>query len=159
MRSMRQDNGVVLMISSLEELRQKYPPYPEDMKVFNDFIETYRNQLLLLREKARVNNHWRLYEAVQHLFEDYFQYTHDKSLFNHFTLEVDDTYDDYLCHSVMVAAENVRDHYAPMWKDSVGIPLHHNNLHYSAGIIRWGDASSGCNRLAEDLQSIRRGIK
>ncbi len=153
---MRQDNGVVLMISSLEELRQKYPEYPEDMRVFNEFIETYRNQLLLLREKARITNNHRLYEAVQHLFEDYFQYTHDKTLYNHFNLEVTNDYDDYLCHSVIEAAEKVRDHYLPMWKDSRGIPLY-NGRHHSAGVIRWGNACSGCNRLADDLKNILEG--
>ncbi|WP_406533405.1 hypothetical protein [Methanobrevibacter sp.] len=147
------------MISSLEELKEKYPPYPHDMKVFNEFIETYRNQLLLLRENARVNNNERLYEAVQHLFEDYFQITHKRDLFNHFPLEVSGEYDAYLLESVIKAAEKVRDYYSPMWEDSHGIPLDHTGLHYSAGIIRWGDACSSCNRLAEDLKSIRRGIK
>lgn len=147
------------MVTSFEELWEKYPQYPEDMRVFNNFIETYRNQLLLLRESARVNNHWRLYEAVQHLFEDYFQYTHNKDLFNHSSLEVTGEYDTYLLESVIKEAEKVRDHYSPMWKDSVGIPLDHTGLHYSAGVIRWSYACSGCNRLSEDLESIRRGIK
>lgn len=147
---------VVSMVASLEELREKYPEYPRDMEVFNDFVENYKNQLLLLREKARVTNNHRLYEAVQHLFEDYFQYTHDKTLYNHFNLEVDDDYDDYLCHSVIRAAEKVRDYYTPMWKDSVGIPLY-NGRHHSAGVIRWGYACSGCNRLVDDLKSLERG--
>ena len=139
-----------MTVKSLEELRRKYPEYPEDMKVFNDFIRKYKNQLLLLREKARINNDERLYEAVQHLFEDYFQYTHDKTLYNYHPLEVDGEYDNYLLQSVKVEAEKVRDHYAPMWKDSRGIPLY-NGRHHSAGVIRWGDAASGCNRLATDI--------
>ena len=141
------------MVTSFEELYEKYPKYPEDMKVFNEFVENYKNQLLLLREKARVNNHWRLHEAVQQIFESYFQYTHDKSLYNHFNLEVDGDYDDYLCNTVIKVAETVRDHYAPMWKDSVGIPLY-NGRHHSAGVIRWGSACSECNRLVDDLKSL-----
>lgn len=148
---------VVIMVASLEELREKYPPYPYDMKVFNEFVTTYRNPLILLREKARVNNHERLYEAVQHLFEDYFQYTHDKSLLKHVSLEVTSDYDEYLLSSVAEAAKEVRDYYAPMWKESHGIPLDHTGLHYSAGVIRWGDACSGCNRLADDLKNILEG--
>lgn len=146
-----------MMIETIEELRIKYPQFPEDMMVFTKFIRTYKNQLLLLREKARVTNNHRLYEAVQNLFEDYFQYTHDKALFNHFTLEVDGYYDDYLLSSMIGAAIKVRDHYAIMWNDSRNIPVDHNGLHYTAGNYRWGDACSGCNRLAEDLKTIRRG--
>ncbi|WP_407462835.1 hypothetical protein [Methanobrevibacter sp.] len=140
------------MVASIEELKRKYPEYPEDMKVFNDFIQINKTRLLLLREKARTNNDERLYEAVQHLFEDYFQYTHDKTLYDHFPLELGNgDYDPYLLSCVKEEAEKVRDHYAPMWKDSRGIPLY-NGRHHSAGVIRWGDAASGCNRLATDIK-------
>lgn len=147
-----------MSVQSIEELRMKYPSYPEDMRVFNKFINDNKNQLLLLREKARVNQNTRLYEAIQGLFEDYFQYTHDKTLYDHFRLEVDLEYDPYLLSSVREAAEQVRDHYAPMWKDSHGIPLDHTGMHHSAGVIRWGNATSGCNRLATDIEKIEGGL-
>lgn len=135
----------------LKELKEKYP-YPNDMDVFTDFIQTYKTQLLLLREKARVNNNQRLFEAIQNLFEDYLQYSHDRTLYEYHNLEVNCDYDDYLLNNLMRAAKEVRDYYAPMWKESRSIPV--DNGRYSAGIIRWGDACSGCNRLATDIMVV-----
>jgi len=139
-------------LEDLEKLHRENP-YPEDMVMFNEFIETHHTQLILLREQARVNDYERLYEAVQNLFEEYFQYSHDRRLYDYPSLQVNGEYDDYLLHTLVEAATPLMNHYGELFYQS-RIPLDNTGVHFSGGNYRWGDASSSCSRLIGDIKRI-----